>query len=163
MNQEAKTFVLPDTVSSEQDLNGLVVEIHECLKWLSHETVKKQSGAENASPMPNISPAAQELIKRHGSNQEDLETIINQLETLRRKSRIITITLAAPATGSIKKTLVSWAREQIAPDVLVNFSFNRAILGGMVVRAGSRVFDWSFRRKILAADGKFPEAFRNVR
>jgi F0F1-type ATP synthase delta subunit len=44
----------------------------------------------------------------------------------------------------------------------VNFNYNRSLLGGMVVRAGSRVFDWSFRRQIIGAEEKFTEVFHRV-
>ena len=50
----------------------------------------------------------------------------------------------------------------VAPDVLVNFQFNATILGGMVVRYGSHVYDWSFRRQILAKRDTFPEVLRRV-
>jgi len=160
--QKQPVFRLPDTISSEQDLNGLIVEIHECVKWLSHETIKKKTGASQADPPPTVSPAAQQLMHDYGANETQLESIIKELENLQRKSQVITITLAAPPSGTIKKTLVGWCRENIAANVLVNFSFNRGILGGMVVRAGSRVFDWSFRRQIMSASDKFPEVLRNV-
>jgi hypothetical protein len=32
----------------------------------------------------------------------------------------------------------------------------------MVVVHGSRIYDWSFRRQILATREKFPEVLRNV-
>jgi F0F1-type ATP synthase delta subunit len=70
--------------------------------------------------------------------------------------------LAAPPSNGIKKTLVAWCRKNIATDILVNFDFNSTLLGGMVVRYGSHVFDWSFRRKILEEHSKFPGVLRNV-
>ncbi len=153
---------LPDTVASEQDLNTLIVEIHECLKWLTHESVKLQSGVKQSNPPPEMSPAASALVHEWGASKEKLEALIAALEKLHHSAKIITITLAAQPSGSVKATLVGWCRKEIAADVLVNFGFNRSLLGGMVVRAGSRVFDWSFRRQILAAGDKFPEVLRRV-
>jgi F0F1-type ATP synthase delta subunit len=74
----------------------------------------------------------------------------------------ITLTLAAPAPNGLKKTLISWCRDNIDKNILVDFKFNATILGGMVVVYGSRIFDWSFKRQILAAREKFPEVLRNV-
>jgi F0F1-type ATP synthase delta subunit len=132
------------------------------LKWLTHESVKKKAGAKKTSPPPATSEAAAALIHEHGASEEKLEALIAALEDSQRNAKIITITLAAQPSNGIKTLLVSWCRKEISPDVLVNFGFNRALLGGMVVRAGSRVFDWSFRRQILAAGDKFPEVLRRV-
>jgi F0F1-type ATP synthase delta subunit len=74
----------------------------------------------------------------------------------------MTITLAAPATTGIKKQLTAWCRDNVAPDVLVRFEFNQTLLGGMVVRFGSHIYDWSLRRQILDGRTKFPEVLRNV-
>lgn len=153
---------LPSTISSIQDLNSLIVELHECAKWLAHESVKKKAGATNASPAPETSEAARALMQEYGSSAEKLEELIKELEKLGKSAKVITITLAVQPSNSVKSTLVRWCRTELAPDVLVNFTFNRSILGGMVVRAGSRVFDWSFRRKILENSDKFPEVLRRV-
>jgi F0F1-type ATP synthase delta subunit len=153
---------LPDTVASAQDLSGLIMELHECVKWLSHESVKKSNGATETSAAPTTSPAAATLIHEYGASKEKLEALINALEDLQHSAKIVTITLAAQPSNSIKATLVGWCRQELAADVLVNFGFNRSLLGGMVVRAGSRVFDWSFRRQILDASDKFPEVLRRV-
>lgn len=153
---------LPDSISSEQDLSALVVEIRDCLKWLSHEAIKKRSGKTETPSPPQMSPAADELVKEFGASPEKMEQLVAELEKTQKQAKIVTITLAAQPSNSIKQTLVAWCRKEIAADILVNFTYNRAILGGMVVRAGSRVFDWSFRRQILGAGDKFPEVFRRV-
>jgi len=62
----------------------------------------------------------------------------------------------------IQKNLVNWCRENIAPNILITFQFNATLLGGMVIRHGSNIFDWSFRRQILAARNNFPEVLRRV-
>jgi hypothetical protein len=150
------------SVSSEQDLAGLVVEIHDCIKWLTHEAVKKKAGNNEIASPPNMSEAAAALIHQYGASQEKLDELIHELELLQRNAKIITITLAAYPTSTISQSLVSWCRKEIAEDVLVNFDFNRALLGGMVVRAGSRVFDWSFRRKIIGGEEKFMEIYHGT-
>ena len=153
---------LPGTISSQQDLGALIVEIHDCIKWLTHESVKKKAGTKQAAPPPNMSPAAAALVHESGASLDKLEALIKELESTQRTAKIITITLAAQPSATVKETLVTWCRRELASDILVNFSFNRALLGGMVVRVGSRVFDWSFRRQIINAGDKFPEVLRRV-
>lgn len=160
------TLKLPDTISSPQDLTAVISEIHEYGRWFAHESIKKRVNAKAESPTPLLSPAAEQLLRETGSNRQlspgDISGLIDTLTKYKNTAPTITLTLAAPPTGSIKTTLVNWCRHNIAPNVLVNFQFNATILGGMVVRHGSRVFDWSFRRQILDSRHKFPEVLRNV-
>ncbi len=162
------TIQLPNSVASPQDLTALLREVRECAKWFSHESVKKQvtNAAAVRSALPELSPATNELLQQWGTNEplskKSLADLINALEEYASTAPSITLTLAAPPTGGIKKTLVAWCRENIAENILVNFQFNSTILGGMVVRSGSHVYDWSFRRQLLAARDTFPEVLRHV-
>ncbi|MDB5183948.1 MAG: atpH [Candidatus Saccharibacteria bacterium] len=153
---------LPASISSEQDLGALVVEIHECIKWLSHESIKKKGGDKEVPSPPHMSEAAAELIHSAGASADKLAELAKELELLQKNAKIITITLAAYPTNTIKQTLVAWCRKEISNEVLVNFNFNKALLGGMVVRAGSRVFDWSFRRQIMNSSDKFIEVYHRI-
>jgi hypothetical protein len=157
---------LPDTIASSQDLSGLVLEIKEFSRWFAHDAIKKQVSGKHADDRPSLTPAASELLREWESSKaltrERLDELTSGLEAYQKNSPTITFTLAAPATPSIKKTLVGWCRENIAPNILVSFQFNATLLGGMVVHRGSRVFDWSFRRSILAARESFPETLRRV-
>lgn len=156
---------LPATISSPQDLTALVLELKEYGRWAAHEAIKKRVNAKHTSEAPQLSKAAEELLRQVGKkelNRQHIDELITTLEHYRATAPTLTVTLAAPPTGGIKTTLVTWCRDNIAPNVLVNFQFSSAILGGMVVRSGSHIFDWSFRRQLLESRGKFPEVLRNV-
>lgn len=159
---------LDDSVASPQDLQAMILEIRSYARWFSHNDVKKRAGAKHVAhaEAPELSPAAAVLIKALGARQplssQRLDGLIAGLEDYAAAAPVMSITLAAPAAGSLKKELVSWCRENVAPDTLVNFQFNSTLLGGMVVRVGSHIFDWSFRRQILENRQKFPEMLRNV-
>jgi hypothetical protein len=157
---------LQSSVSSGQDLKAVILEIRSYAKRLAQNSIKKQVSGSATDEQPPISLAAAELIKQWHSdkqiNQKSLDELIAALEDFAAKATHIVITLAAPAPGSLKKELVAWCRQNIGPNILVDFSFNSTMLGGMVVRYGSHVFDWSFKRQILAAREKFPEVLRNV-
>ena len=70
--------------------------------------------------------------------------------------------MAGPAPAQLKQKIVEWCRKNIDGDILVDFRFNATLLGGMVVKWGSHVYDWSFKRQLMAARAKFPEVLRNV-
>jgi hypothetical protein len=157
---------LPNSVASMQDLRALTLDVREYAKWFSHAVVKMHVNGTQVPKPPGVSAAASELIHAWGEqkqlNQKSLDELIETLEEIKSSAQSMTITLAAPPSGDLKQTLVTWCRENIAPGMLVSFKFNSTLLGGMVVHYGSHVFDWSFRRQILAARQTFPEILRRV-
>ena len=157
---------LEDTVSSPQDVKALVMEIHEYARWFAHNYIKKRVHARNIAPEPEISSAAKAVIRTWGAGKElntkSLDELIATLEDYANTAPVLTVTLAAVPSTGLKRQLVGWCRDNLAPNVLINFQFNATLLGGMVVRSGSHVYDWSFRRTILAERERFPEVLRRV-
>lgn len=158
---------LPDTISSPQDLNALVLEVHDYARWFSHASVKKRVAGGAATEPPALTPAAVAVLHDwHTKDQvstESLDKLAAFLQTAAEKAPIVHITLAAPPVAGLKKDLTQWCRQNLNKGVLVTFDFNATLLGGMIVRTGSRIFDWSFRRQILENRTKFPEVLRHVR
>jgi F0F1-type ATP synthase delta subunit len=88
--------------------------------------------------------------------------LLEDLEDYLETAPHISITLAAPASKKLKQALMDWCRTNINADILVDFSFNSSLLGGLVVRYGSHIYDWSFKRQLMANLSKFPEVLRRV-
>ncbi len=159
-------FKLPNSISSPQDVSSLILEIHDYSKWFAHESTKMHVAVKHKSEAPIISDEASQIIQEWGGNkplnQDILNSIINELNNYFKTASVINITLASPVNLSIKKTIVDWCRNNINENILVNFGFNSTLLGGMVVRYKSRIFDWSFRRQILDSRNKFTEVLNRV-
>ena len=157
---------LPDSVASAQDLTSLQLEVRDYARWFAHESIKKQvDGTSKSEPIP-LSNSAKDLIREWSQKNElsrqNLDELIEILDDYSHDAPSITLTLAGPPANDLKSTLVGWCRKNIASNILVNFQFNSTILGGIVVRYGSHVFDWSFKRQILAARNNFPEVLKRV-
>ncbi|HEX5456541.1 MAG TPA: F0F1 ATP synthase subunit delta [Candidatus Saccharimonadales bacterium] len=157
---------LDGSISSPQNLKTLVLEMRDYAGWFSKNEIKKRVNAKHSTDKPELSPAASMLLHDWGQNgsldRKSLDELIAALENMEDTAPKATITLAAPPAAGLKKMLVNWLREEIAPDILVTFDFNSTLLGGMVLRCGSRMFDWSFRRQILDSRAQFPEVLRNA-
>jgi hypothetical protein len=158
---------LTEDVLSPQDLRAAILEIHDYAKWFSHNAIKKRVSAKQSRlEAPPLSPGADSLIKQGLGGKETtgprLDKIIRGLEDFERSADHITITLAEAPSGGIKKSLAGWCRQNIGGNQLISFEFNSNILGGMVLNRGSRIYDWSFRRRILEERAKFPEVLRRV-
>jgi len=157
---------IPTSVASSQDFASIVMEIHEYAKWFAHESIKASTNVKHVVQQPAMTPIAIEILRewelKNPLNQHNLDLLIENLQDYTKNAPSITITLAAPPTSQVKTALVGWCRTNIAPNILVNLRFNSTLMGGMVVRYGSRIFDWSFRRQLLAARSGFPEVLRRV-
>jgi len=158
---------LPDEVYSLQDLKVIILDIRRYAKWYSQYAIKLHVTTVRPNDSLVISKNAADLINSYSSgralDQSFLDELITSLDSMAATLPRMTITVAAPPPDSLKKTLINWLRQNIHPNMLVEFHFKSALLGGMVVKFGSHVYDWSFRRQILAAQDKFPEVLRHVR
>lgn len=158
---------LPASIVSVQDLTMVIREVQDYTAWATHETIKQKTGAKKTvAPAPELTPAATELIsawgKAKGASAESYRQLIETLERIAKSAPTITITLAGPAPQHVKEHLVAWCREHLSENVLVTFKFNRTILGGMVVRAGSHIYDWSLHRKLMDNGHAFTEVLAHV-
>lgn len=159
---------VPDSIASPQDLTSLITELRHYTQWFVHESIKQRvsNKTSRSSNEPVLSSAAEEMIRSvasHGMlNRQTLEKLMKDLEDISRRATTVTFTLAAPVTQSVKLKLVGWCRKNIGEDVLVTFQHNSTILGGVVMRYKSRVFDWSFKQQILANAAAFPEVLKRV-
>jgi hypothetical protein len=159
-------FNLSDNLASRQDLKETILEIRRYAQWVAQGAIKKRLVGDDSAEPPVISQAAKDIIKQWEEGDtaapKGLGQLVEALEEFESTASYISLTLAAPPPPSLKKTLVQWCRQNIDPNILVDFQFNSTILGGLVARYGSHVYDWSFRRQILAARDRFPEVLRHV-
>ena len=160
-------FKLSAEIVSTDDLKDVISEIKVFKTWFSHNQIRAQvTKRHNSHNRPELSDAAENLIDQAKEQKEltikKIETLISELEECASKSPKVRITLAAIPSMSIKKQVASWLRDTVSPSVLIDFRFNSALLGGMVVVVGSHIYDWSLRNKILESKDKFNEALSRV-
>ena len=162
-NQE---LVLPDMIASPQDLMQLILEVKLYANWYAHESIHQRVVEKKGEVAPAISPSTQKVISDWDSlspvSTKGFSELIETLESYAKNAEVMTITLAAPVTQTVKASLVGWCRKNVSAHIFVSFRFNSTILGGMVVRHGSRIFDWSFKRQIIAASENFVKVLRRV-
>lgn len=161
------SLVLPSNIWSPEDLKELIGDLKLYAKWLAGYTVKQRVAASSTpSQPPTLSPTAanllHELHEHHSLNQASVDKLIADLQGVEVIAPRISFTFAAAPSNGLKREFVNWCREHVSHDALVSFSFNATILGGMVVRHGSHIYDWSFRRQILDNRAAFPEVLRRV-
>lgn len=159
-------YNLPDSIASSQDLTELILEIKNYAKWFEHESIKIHLNVKHLIKSPDLSQPASDLIhslnQKKQINQDSLDDLIAELENYKNKSTEITVTLGSIPTSKIKKEIVAWFRKNTSKNILIDFRFTSTILGGIVLRVGSKIIDMSFRRQIIANKNMIPEAIKHV-
>jgi len=157
---------IPASVSSPSDITTLILEVRAYAQWYGQYANAQRTGSRYKTPQPELSEVASEVIRAWAKEapltSARIDELTANLEHIQKTAPVITITLAAAATTEVKRALVTWCRAHIHDDILVTFRFNATILGGMVVRYGSRVYDWSFRAAIMNGRRRFPEVLSRV-
>jgi hypothetical protein len=155
---------LPASIASRQDLKAVIMELQGYVQWSSRSNIKQRVAGQALAGQPALSPAAAELAGQWQADQsaKSLDKQIEALENFAAKAPFATITLAAPAPAQLRQAMVEWFRNNVRPDMLIDFKFDGTMLGGITVRYGSHIYDGSFKRQILANRAKFPEVLRRV-
>ena len=157
---------IPPSVVTPQDIARLELELTGFVDWFQHNAIKQQMHVSKGTAMPGLSREAVLLLRAVSVDgaltQAGIESLQQAVIRIRQHAPTMSITLAAPAGTQLKQQLVTWCRTEIRADVLIDFRFNATILGGMVVRYGSHVFDWSWRRAVLTNRASFAKELRSV-
>ena len=155
------SFYLSEAIISPEDLKSVINELKDYEVFFRHSQIKQHVVKRSAGQAPELSIAASELLssamEKKPLNITIIEQLITELERLLIKSPKIKIILAALPNHAVKKQLILWVRKNIKADALIEFSYNQSLLGGLVLTAGSRIFDWSLRQQLLNSQPKLNE------
>lgn len=155
-------LALNEAIISAEDLRSVINELKDYTDYLRHAQIKQHVVKRSAGiPAPELSLAASQLLSEVLENRPlnigEVETLIGELQKVYDDSPKLKIILAALPPAAVKKKLTAWIRINIAPLALVEYSYNQSILGGMVLNAGSHIFDWSLRQQLIDARPKLNE------
>lgn len=70
------------------------------------------------------------------------------LKTIQQQAPVFHLTLTAMPNESTKRQIVDWFRNNISPIALVNFRGDKTLLAGLILRFGSRFYDWSLDKAL---------------
>jgi hypothetical protein len=145
--------ILPNSIYSPDHLRFCIGELRSYAVALA----ERDRGSQVA--LPELSVESSDLlheIKGADSNRFDVVTALaSELERHLESAPNVTITLAAPAPHGLKIELVRWLRDNILREVMVEFLVNPDISGGMILRTRNKVYDLSFRTKLLENSARF--------
>lgn len=155
-------IALPATVASRQDVARLRTEVERYRSWIQQYKNAMKRDIRYQHEQPALSDAATILIRQWLEANQTLDALIVELATIAKTAPSITLTLVGPAPASVQAQLVGWARSHLSEQMLVEFRWNAQILGGIVARTDTSIYDWSHRQLLMASRGKLVERLLHV-
>lgn len=144
---------LPVDVYSPQQTSSLLLELHSYAGSLRQLAIKARVDGKTEMELPELSSLLANLINSCSVAEADLAGLENLHKTLTdalKKAPIMHITLSALPARTLKRRLTVWFRTQIHPLSMLTFTGRSDIGGGIILQAGSHLYDHSFRQRILA-------------
>jgi len=140
---------LPTDVYSPDQLSELTMELRGYIGALRDTAIRNRSTTvAGEAALPKMS-ALLKLIFENVSGTMTPEEVLRELEMQLKNAPTAHVLLAAQPSKDLKRQIVLWFRVEVHPSVLLTFSERRDIGGGIVIRAGSHIYDFSFKRRIL--------------
>lgn len=144
-------LALPDTVVTKADVARLIRDFDEY-----SQAVYMAELRDSQPPSVNyISPELQELLH---DNQDSLHTdqarheLLDRLRLFQRTASQIHVSFAAPPSIKVVQQLVTWFRQNVQPDIVMQIGVDPSIIGGCVVRTTNKVFSFSIVDRLRLAE-----------
>ena len=159
-------FSLPAELISTEDVKSVIYELKLYRSQLRSRIIKKRVTNRLGKTDLELSLAAKAVLSRYFGRSEPtpagLEQLLLTLDNELSNMPQIRLVLADVPTPKLKRDITDWFRQNVSPDLLIDFRFSSSILGGMVISAGSHIYDWSYRRQILDNKSAFAGVLRRV-
>lgn len=144
---------LPVDVYNPDQCSSLLLELHHYASLLRSAAIRAKANPKGDNEKPEPSSTLASLLRGCGVADDDapaLETLYKELQKSLRIAPTMHITLSVLPGRTLKRQLTVWFRTQIHPLSLLTFAARSDIGGGIILQAGSHLYDHSFRQRILA-------------
>jgi hypothetical protein len=158
---------LPIDLYSLDQLTAIIIELRAHINALRDASARARATQSEATiAAPQLSALLLGALKGAGlapTDEPGAEKLMEELEAIRDKAPAVHLMLAALPNRELKRKLTEWFRNEIHPYTMLTFAARMDIGGGLIIRAGSRIHDYSFRRQIFEHKSRISEIFNSVR
>lgn len=158
-------FTLPSSIVSKVEVARLVREFEAVDNTLTATTVRKKTGAKG-SEAPVMSPQLTEFLDANEVDLKDTNArsaYIKQLRLLKDKVPVVHMTFAVVADSDSLQKLVSWLRDSVHPQAVIDAHLQPSLVAGVYLRTTNQVFDFSVRNALKEKRGELKEQLGALR
>jgi hypothetical protein len=152
---------LPTVIASRKDIIRLHREIRAFIDAVTQSIMRH----DNPVQYPAISEQLRALAVANQVDMRDpknCEGMLERLDYLKEHAPSIHISFPTEPTAEVLERLVTWFREEVDPNVVIQVGLQPTIAAGVVVRTPNHQFDFSLRRHLYANRQKLGEALQRV-
>lgn len=153
---------LPNLIVTKTDLRRVKREILALDQYfLSY--FNKGANKEAQVSVPKMSVSLASFISENKLNVEDeivRKTAIEFISFLTDDAPEMHISFASDPPASVLDRLITWIRNEIHPQLVLNIGVRPAIVGGCVIRTKAEIFDFSFAKGIEENSAELAETLR---
>ena len=146
---------LPDTIYTPEQLQEGLINLDTYIGILRNQSAKQKTGVAvvEDETTQNLREKLRELLilAEPGGHPslEQTESLMQQLEDLFQHAPVVHLTLPDLPGGDLRRKIAAWLRQNVSAQAMVSFHFNSGLGGGFMLRAGSRIYDFSFRSQLF--------------
>lgn len=141
------SFKLPETIATLEAAKKVEQELRE---------------AAGSNAVESISGPAQQVLAVSQGGSENPKAAADELAVVIKQAPKFELLLAAEPHDTFMSELIGWFRREIDSNALLTIVVRRSLAGGAVLRSKNRIFDFSYRPKVLGAKDKLPELLRQA-
>ncbi len=157
---------LPLDLYSPEQLSAIIIELRGHISSLRDANVRAKATHATVGAPAHTSALLLGVLHESAitpTDQPAAEKLLKELEAIRDKAPAVHLMMAALPNRDLKRKLTDWFRTEIHPYALLTFATRADIGGGVIVQAGSHVYNWSFREQILSHKSRISEIYNSVR
>lgn len=146
MNESAD-FTLPPSIVSKLDITRLLSELERVDNEQTTADVRQKVGSTERAEI-TLSKQLSELLEQNKLSIDEgrkRSELIKKLRSLKENMPVVHMTFAVPADHESLQRLVTWWRESVHPQVVIEVGLQPALVAGVSIRTPNRVHDLSMR------------------
>lgn len=146
----SKNFSLPENVVTKRDVRLAIRQIEKLIE--DDEDISNLS-----EPAKSIASINSDIVDNKGINE-----IIKESRSFLERAPLFDLILADYPYDSFIQDVGAWFRENIDSEALLDIRVRRTIGGGVILISKNKIFDMSFRSRLLESRDKIPEVLKRV-
>lgn len=158
---------LPLDLYSPEQLSAIIIELRAHSGSLRDTAIRTRVSPQHDQPTAaHTSALLMAAFREAGikpTDQPGAEKLLKQLEAIRDRAPAVHLMMAALPNRDFKRKLVEWFRTEIHPYSLLTFATRADLGGGIIIQAGSHIYNYSFREQILSHKHRISEIYNSVR
>jgi hypothetical protein len=136
---------LPYDIHSPDQISALTMELRHYIDAQRDASRRSDHGA--GGTHHTVSAGLNSLLEASGGATG--QQLLDEMEALLKNAPTVHLITAIQPGHQLKLQITQWFRTNVHEHTLLTFAERRDLGGGIVVRSGSRIYDFSFKRKIL--------------